>query len=144
MRFWTSTVENKSAAASCRAASGSGPLLRRAEPGLMRLILSVPIRGFFRFFRRAKGFLDTLRRRWLRLSRCADDCRLPPLRFECLAKMVRLRIGLRRSTFRAAIDRQLIVGRAGGLRKLVELFLQVKDLFLQIYYVSGRDVRLSH
>lgn len=29
-----------------------------------------------------------------------------------------------------AIDRQLIVARAGGLGKLVELFLQVKDLFL--------------
>src|SRR6266699_529787 len=86
MRLCTSIVENKSAAASCRAASGSGPL-RRAEPGLMRLILSAAILGFFRFFRRAKGRLDTLRRRWLRLSRCADDCRLPPLRFECLAKI---------------------------------------------------------
>ena len=43
--------------------------------------------------------------------------------------------------FRAALDRQLIVGRAGGLRKLVELFLQVKDLFLQIYYVPGAELR---
>lgn len=30
----------------------------------------------------------------------------------------------------SAIDRQLIVARADGLRKLVELPLQVKDLFL--------------
>ncbi len=107
----------------------------------MRLILSAAIPGFFRFFRTAKGLLATLRRRCLRLSRRADDCRLPPLRFECLAKIVWLRIGLRPSACRAAIDRHLIVGRAGGLRKLVELFLQVKNLFLQIYDVPGAQFR---
>ena len=38
-----------------------------------------------------KRFFGALLRRLL-LSRRADDCRLPPLRFECLAKFVRLRI----------------------------------------------------
>src|SRR5437660_10486535 len=59
----------------------------------MRLTLRAAIpSGFFRFFREVKARLDTPRRRWrwLRLSRCADDCRLPPLRFECLAKIIRL------------------------------------------------------
>jgi hypothetical protein len=37
--------------------------------------------------------------------------------------------------------RQLIVARAGGLGKLVEQFLQVKDLFLQIYDLSGAKIR---
>src|SRR5437868_7249129 len=40
----------------------------------------------------------------------------------------------------AEIDRQLIVARAGKLGKLVELVLQVKDLFLQIYDVSGAQI----
>lgn len=34
-------------------------------------------------------FDDTLR--WACLSRFADDCRLPPLCFECLAKMDAIR-----------------------------------------------------
>ena len=38
-----------------------------------------------------KRFFGALRLRLL-LSRRADDCRLLPLRFECLAKFVRLRI----------------------------------------------------
>src|SRR6266536_3250488 len=91
MRFWTSIVENRTEADTCRDGSGSDPLSRRVEPDLMRLTLSAAIPGcFLRFFREAKGLLETLRQRWLRLSRCADDCRLPPLRFECLAKIIRL------------------------------------------------------
>src|ERR687887_225927 len=39
-----------------------------------------------------------------------------------------------------AIDRQLIVALADGLGKLVELFLQVKDLFLQIYDLSSAQI----
>jgi hypothetical protein len=40
-----------------------------------------------------------------------------------------------------AFGRQLIVARADGLRKLAELPLQVKDLFLQIYDLSGAKIR---
>jgi hypothetical protein len=42
----------------------------------------------FRRSRSATGFFDVARR-WLFLSRVADDC-LPPLCFECLAKIMRL------------------------------------------------------
>ena len=93
----------------------------------MRLILSAAILGFFRFFRKVKGFLDTLRRRWLRLSRCVDDCRLPPLRFECLAKFP-----LRIKNAHVCPDRHLTVDFGGRrkLRKLVEFLCQVKNLFL--------------
>jgi len=72
---------------------GDNPFPCRVEADLMRLALTAAILGrFFRFLGRAKGLLDTPRRRWLLLSRFADDCRLLPLRFECLAKFVRLRI----------------------------------------------------
>jgi len=58
------------------------------------LALRAAIRGCFlslRRSRRATGLFDELRRR-ARLSRFADDCRLPPLCFECLAKMMGLLI----------------------------------------------------
>ncbi|PYI66670.1 MAG: hypothetical protein DMF07_03650 [Verrucomicrobia bacterium] len=61
---------------------------------ITRAILIAEIPGcFFRFAPRATRFLETPRLRPFRLSRCADDRRLPPpLRFECLAKIVRLLI----------------------------------------------------
>src|SRR5439155_12191213 len=77
---------------------------------------------------------------FLPLQRCAEDGRPRPLRVECVAKTVRLRFDYAVRPA-AAIDRQLIAGRPRGLRKLVELFLQVKDLFLQIYYVPGTELR---
>jgi hypothetical protein len=47
--------------------------------------------GLLWFLCEFKRFFGALLRRLL-LSRRADDCRLLPLRFECLAKFVRLRI----------------------------------------------------
>jgi hypothetical protein len=65
------------------------------------------------------------------LGRFADDRRMPPFGFECLAKIARLRI-LTKTFDSLTADRQLTVGHTGGrkLGKFVELFLQVKDLFL--------------
>jgi hypothetical protein len=97
-------------------------------------------RGCFLEFRRtqrAACLVDEPRRR-LCLSRFADDCRLPSLRFECLAKISVITDLTKTFDWPRSngIDK-LIVGRAGGLRKLVELLLQVKDLFLQIYDLAG-------
>ncbi|PYL23005.1 MAG: hypothetical protein DMF37_10795 [Verrucomicrobia bacterium] len=128
MRVWTSIVENRTAADICRDGSGSDPLSRRVEPDLMRLPLSAAIPDcFFRFFREAKRPFDTLWRRWRRLSRRADGCRLPPLRFECLAKFP-----LRIKNAHVCPDRHLAVDFGGRrkLRKLVEFLCQVKNLFL--------------
>ena len=93
----------------------------------MRLIFSALILEFFRFFRRAKGLFETLRRPCLRLSRREDDCRLPPRRFECLAKFP-----LRIKNAHVCPDRHLTVDFGGRrkLRKLVEFLCQVKNLFL--------------
>src|SRR5437763_14555062 len=107
----------------------------------MRLTLRAAIpSGFFRFFREVKARLDTPRRRWrwLRLSRCADDCRLPPLRFECLAKFP-----LRIKNAHVCPDRHLTVDFGGRrkLRKLVEFLCQVKNLFLYIDDISGAQFR---
>ena len=67
-------------------------LLGRADEDVIRLRRSAFSRGFLLWFRRPfKWALDAVRRR-LTLSRRADDRRLLPLRFECLAKFVRLRI----------------------------------------------------
>jgi hypothetical protein len=53
----------------------------------MRLGLDVAIPGcLFRFRRRAGDLVGNLRRSRLLLSR-GDDFRLPPFRFECLAKV---------------------------------------------------------
>jgi hypothetical protein len=58
----------------------------------MRTPFRAASRGRLPWFRcEFKRFFGALRLRLL-LSRRADDCRLPPLRFECLAKFVRLRI----------------------------------------------------
>ena len=93
MRFWTSIAEYKPDADATRAGSGNGPLLDRFEAGVTRAIFSAVILGcLFGFAPTAIDLLGTPRLRWLRSSRRADDCRLPPLRFECLAKIVRLRI----------------------------------------------------
>src|SRR5437870_6913194 len=95
MRFWTSIAEYKTDTGAIPAGSGSSPLSDRLEAGVRRATLSAVIRGcLFRFAPTAIGLLATRLLRWLRLSRRrrADDCRLPPLRFECLAKIVRLRI----------------------------------------------------
>jgi hypothetical protein len=54
----------------------------------MRLGLDVAIpRCLFRFRRSADDFAGKLRRSRLLLSRRSDDFRLPPFRFECLAKV---------------------------------------------------------
>ena len=78
-----------------------------------------------------KRFFGTLRFPLL-LSRRADDCRLPPLRFECLAKFVRLRIWSKTFGLPRGSSQYLSIASADGLGKFVELFLQVKNLFLQI------------
>jgi len=63
----------------------------------MGLSLDVAIPGrLFRFRRTIDDLAGKLRRSRLLLSR-GDDFRLPPFRFECLAKVVRLRILLRRA-----------------------------------------------
>jgi hypothetical protein len=93
MRFWTSIAEYKTDAGAIPAGSDSGPLSDRFRAGLTRTIFSAVIRGFlFKLAPTAIRLRVTPRLRSLRLSRRADDCRLPPLRFECLAKIVRLRI----------------------------------------------------
>ena len=86
-----------------------------------------------------KRFFDALRLRLL-LSRRADDCRLPPLRFECLAKFVRLRIWSKTFGLPRGSWNHLCVSPADGPGKFVELFLQVKNLFLQICYVPGAQL----
>lgn len=93
MRFWTSIAEYKTDAGAISAGSASRPLPDRFGAGGTRTIFSAVIRGrLFRFARTAICLFATRRLRLLRLSRCADDCRLPPLRFECLAKIMRLLI----------------------------------------------------
>src|ERR1700730_1507770 len=137
MRFCTSIAEYKTDAGAIPSGSDNSPLADRFDLGGTRTIFSAVIRGcLFRFAPAGISLLAILRLRLLRLSRGADDCRLPPLRFECLAKIIRLDL-TKTFDLPPALDRQLIVGRAGGLRKLVELFLQVKNLFLQIYDVPG-------
>ena len=93
MRLWSSIAEYKPEAAICSRGSGNDPFLRCGEMDL-RLALSAAICGCFLSFRRSRratGLFDEFRR-WGRLSRFADDCRLPPLCFECLAKMMGLLI----------------------------------------------------
>jgi hypothetical protein len=66
-------------------------LLRSGERA--RLALVEVVRGRFPSFRRSRaaaGLFDGPLR-WACLSRFADDCRLPPLCFECLAKMDAIR-----------------------------------------------------
>src|SRR5262249_47052475 len=137
----SSIAEYRREATICSEGSGNDPFLR-CDESAARLALTEAIRDRFLIFRRSRRtpglFDETLR--LPRLSRFADDCRLPPLCFECLPKMVGLRILLRRSTRPSPVDRQLVAARGVGLGKLVELFLQVKDLFLQIYYLSGTQV----
>ncbi len=92
MRFWTSTAEYKADADAIPVGSSSDPLLDRVEFGVRRPALSAAILGcFFRFAPTAIDLVAAPRLRCFRLMRRADDCRLPPLRFECLAKIVRLR-----------------------------------------------------
>jgi hypothetical protein len=67
-------------------------LLGRTDEDLMRLPLRAMSRGFLLRFPRPFRFAFVALRLRLLLSRRADDCRLPPLRFECLANFVRLRI----------------------------------------------------
>ena len=106
--------------------------LPESDGDLADLRFSAATRELFLWFSGAFSRLFGALLRRLPLSRRADDCRLPPLRFECLAKFIRLRIWSETSACHAAAD-QLRAGPANGPRKVVELFLQVKDLFLQIH-----------
>jgi hypothetical protein len=93
MRLCNSIAEYNRDAAICSRGSGKDPFWCCGEVGL-RLALSAAIRDCFLSFRRSRratGLFDGLRR-WACLSRLADDCRLPPLCFECLAKMMGLLI----------------------------------------------------
>ncbi len=91
MRFWTSIAEYKTDAGPIPAGSEISPLLDRFGARVTRAIFRAVIRRCrFRFARTAICLFATRRLGLLRLSRCADDCRLPPLRFECLAKIIRL------------------------------------------------------
>ena len=93
MRFWTSIAEYKADADATRVGSGSRPLLDRFEADLTRPIFTAAVLAcLFRFAPATVDLRVTPRLLWLRLSRGDDDRRLPPLRFECLAKVVRLRI----------------------------------------------------
>src|SRR5262249_37857392 len=135
MRAWTSTDEYNPGTPS--AGTESAPLLLGlTDRDLTRLPLSAMSRGFLlRFPRPFRCDFVALRIRLLLTGR-ADDRRLPPLRFECLAKFVRLRIWTKACGLPRGGSR-LSVGPAGGLGKLVELFLQVKNLFLQIYDLTS-------
>src|SRR4029077_16639000 len=92
MRLCNSIVEYKRDATICSPGSGNDPL--RWGEAALRLGLSIAILGCFLSFRRSRRATRLLDepRGWACLSRFADDCRLPPLCFECLAKIVRLRI----------------------------------------------------
>jgi hypothetical protein len=109
----------------------------------MRLDLDGAIPSLFRFRRRADGLVGELRRSRLLLSRFGDDFRLPPFRFECLAKVAVKYLAETRNhclgTHKLAVD----PGGRRKLRKFVELLLQVKDLFLQIQLLSHRQIRLT-
>ena len=115
-----------------RVGTDSPLLLGRAGKRVMRLRLSAFSRAFLLWFARPfKWALDAVRLR-LTLSRRTDDRRLLPLRFECLAKFVWLRIWSRTFGLPRGSSRHLRISSADGPRKFVELFLQVKNLFLQI------------
>src|SRR5437899_12478260 len=95
MRFWTSIAEYKPDANAARGGAGNSPLSDRLEAGVRRATSSAVIRGcLFRFAPTAIGLLATRLLRWHRLSRRrrSDDCRLPPLRFGCLARIGRSNI----------------------------------------------------
>src|SRR5207237_7961688 len=88
MRLCNSIAEYNRDAAICSRGSGSDPFWCCGEVR-PRLALSAAIRGCFLSFRRSRratGLFDELRR-WVCLTRFADDCRLPPVCFVCLAKM---------------------------------------------------------
>jgi len=86
-------AEYKADADAIPVGSSSDPLSDRVEFGVRRAALSAAILGcFFRFAPTAIDLVAAPGLRRFRLMRRADDCRLPPLRFECLAKIVRLRI----------------------------------------------------
>src|SRR4029453_9234124 len=110
-----------------------GPLwLPRCDDDFMRAPFRPVSRGGLLWFPCEFKRLLVALGRGLLLSRRADDCRLLPLRFECLAKFVRLRIwstafGLPRDSCR-----HLCASATDVRPKFVELFLQVKNLFLQI------------
>jgi len=105
-------------------------LLGRAGEHVIRLRPSAFIRGGFLWFPRPfQCALGAVRLR-LTLSRRTDDRRLLPLRFECLAKFVRLRIWTK--AFGLPRDSSWHLGgtSACGPAKFVQLLLQVKNLFL--------------
>jgi len=107
----------------------------------MRFRLSAFSRDFLLWFPRPfKCALDALRLR-LTLSRRTDDRRLLPLRFECLAKFVRLRIWTKALGLPHGGSGHLSADPADGPGKLVELLLQVKNLFLQIYDFTSAEFR---
>jgi len=94
MRAWISIAE-------CRCATVTWlggfarvlPLRRRPRARTIGLGLNAAIFGcLFRLRRRAEVFVIERRRSCFALSRRDDDRRMPPFRFECLAKIVRLRI----------------------------------------------------
>ena len=117
-------------------------LLGESDEEVTRALLSAGIRRrLWGFPRASKRNLD-VRRRWLFLSRRADDRRLPPPRFECLAKFVWLRSWTKAFGLPRGSSRHLNVAAAHGPGKFVELFFQVKNLFLQIYYVPRSDIWL--
>src|SRR5947199_4340705 len=91
MRFWTSIAEYKTDAGAIPSGSGSRPLSDRFGARVARAIFGAVIRRcLFRFARTAICLFATRRLGLLRSSRCAEDCRLPRLRFKCLAKIIRL------------------------------------------------------
>src|SRR6266700_1711225 len=143
MRLWISIAECSCAIISLFGLAGRTPM--RVCPWAMpitRLVLSAgTFACLFRIRRIAEAFVIERRRSCFGLGRLADDRRMPPFRFECLAKIARLKI-LTETFDSLTADRQLTVGHAGWrkLGKFVELFLQVKDLFLQIHYVAGAEL----
>src|SRR5215467_893278 len=124
-----------------RVGTDSPLLLGRAGERVMRLRLSAFSRAFLLWFARPfRWALDAVRLRPT-LSRRTDDRRLLPLRFECLAKFVRLRIWTKAFGLPRDSSQHLSAAPANGPTKFVELFLQVKNLFLQIYDLTSAQFR---
>jgi hypothetical protein len=92
------------------------------------------------FRRRAEDLRNKPRRDRLPLSCLDDDCRLPPFAFECLAKFVLVKDLTETFDPPPLWIGNLTAVRTGGPGKFVELLLQVKNLFLQIYDVTRAEL----
>src|SRR4029450_610230 len=140
MRLWISIVECSRATPSRRGFGEAAPLRHCPRACAMRLGLDVAIpRCLFRLRRRVDDLVAKRRRTRLLFSR-GDDFRLLSFRFECLTKVAVKDLAETQSL--PWVDR-LAVDPAGRrkLRKLAELFQEVKNFFLQIHLLASAELR---